>query len=1504
MTTLTDPALSAVHRAYLNEHAITDRVIEDTGIFSLYDDIVFPWADDGQLTAQRRRWPEDEVTASAGKKSPAKYRWEPGRPSHLWGIRPLGDLPADAKLIADDPSLAYLTAGAPVLLCEGTKQSLAVASWAPPEYVIFGMSGCWGWSHDQGKPVTDLARFAGRQVFILLDADAGANLDVYEAGEKLAVQLELEDAIPGFVPSPAWGKGGIDDYLAGIQPGRRAERMTKLLARGQSKPADRRPTHRKLPEQMPENAGGLPMVTINKDRREVIHEILGHMMARWNGHSLFSYGGALTTLREAATEPLDEGAFLRWLIEGILPVKYTPPGLTAPAKYEATWPDQQTIKALLASGSEFAPLRRVSRTPFARPDGTICAKDGYDPATATVLVAGNSGMDRLQVPDAPTQADAAMAASYLLDTWLGDRPELDRRGIAWRDTASRANALALILTPFIRGIVPLAPLAVVSGVQHGVGKNLLADCISLMTSGENLQPLQWIPDDDEEVRKQLTSAFRAGSSLICLDEAHVISGAALSRAVTATTYADRILGVSKMVSYPNLVTWLALGNQVQVLADMGRRVYFIELYPDEADPQDLDETRFTHPDIRGWTRENRPELVTRALTLIRAWFAAGCPAFSRGHLMGSFENWDKIMSGILGYAGVEGFLGNLTERRAERDATGGFWAEHIVWLREQFGAKPFTCLDVKVRAMASGGAWDAPPRLDDPNKDGFPRLLGQAYARVIDRRFGDLQLYRSGMGHGTKVKWVVRLRGEDVPGSDRSENQPPPPVTYPPVGQTLPEQGGMERMGQTQNPAQPEGPVPGIGGLQTGTLPEQGVSSTGQFGNTLPEQAFPETANRRDGTTSCSIPTQTPPDLGCGPENPLRDGTDGTSTPGVMRVRWRAGAHAHIREGAGDPSITSVPSIPGLALGIDLETGDAGELFTHPRGLMPEDGGYVRLCGLIGPSGEPEIVSLDDALAMCAAAERLYGHNVLGFDGLTLAWHHGFSWDEFCRRALDTELIMRQAYPPRSRESGGSQDKRGLDASAELLGLPGKTDNLPRLKRKHGGYMNIPLDDEEFRDYLRGDMYATKGVTSHLVRHYDGDPYLPREHRLAQIAGHMSLSGFAVDIPLLEQRIGQGEDKREQALDFLHAEWGLPLTKTVTRGRGDNKTSSQVRVDAPLATDAGREWLAGQWERYQVAAPPLTDTGRLAIGSDDLAAVAADPDCPGDLRTMIALMSIVTGTRTVYQTIKDNLAPDGRVHPRSSFRQASGRWSVTDPGLTVLGKHDGRHIERDVLIPDHDKGEPWVLLTCDLRQVDMRAMAALSQDPAYMALFGFDEKGDPLDPHLINAIKVFGSGDHRQHAKAIGHGWNYGLGANRMIREGRDPERVWAFVHGMEASYPRLIAWREEIRAIGKAGLILDNGWGRRMMAEPARAYTVAPALMGQGGARDIMCECLLRLPPELWQFLRVMVHDEIVLAVPAWAAEEIGHILMEAMTWVWRDVPILCDLSKPGASWGAISDK
>jgi DNA polymerase-1 len=255
------------------------------------------------------------------------------------------------------------------------------------------------------------------------------------------------------------------------------------------------------------------------------------------------------------------------------------------------------------------------------------------------------------------------------------------------------------------------------------------------------------------------------------------------------------------------------------------------------------------------------------------------------------------------------------------------------------------------------------------------------------------------------------------------------------------------------------------------------------------------------------------------------------------------------------------------------------------------------------------------------------------------------------------------------------------------------------------------------------------------------------------------------------------------------------------------------------------------------------------------------------------------------------------------MRQASGRWSVVDPGLTVFGKRGGRHVERDIFLPD----EGHVLLSCDLSQVDMRAIAGHCQDPAYLALFGFGDDGRPLDPHAMIADQL---GITRESAKTVGHGWNYGRGAVAMIKTGMDPEKVWGFVNGMEARFTRLIAWRKQIQQMGGAGQILDNGFGRRMRCEPSRAYTVAPALMGQGGARDIMCQSLLHLPRELWPFLRVMVHDEIVLSVPEREAEEIGRWVAEAMTWEWappgasRPVPILCDLSKPGRNWGEISDK
>jgi hypothetical protein len=584
------------------------------------------------------------------------------------------------------------------------------------------------------------------------------------------------------------------------------------------------------------------------------------------------------------------------------------------------------------------------------------------------------------------------------------------------------------------------------------------------------------------------------------------------------------------------------------------------------------------------------------------------------------------------------------------------------------------------------------------------------------------------------------------------------------------------------------------------------------------------------------------------------------------------------------------PPQPSAPVVFDLETGDAGDLFTY---APHDDAGFVRLAGMLDPNGRPAIVAVPELLARLDAAAEITGHNILGFDLLALARHHGADWDALAAKARDTELIARQADPPRSRETGGALDAYDLDSVAARLGLPGKTDSLARLKREHGGYDKIPLDDPEYRAYLEGDLRASAAVIAAMRERYPADPYVDREHVLAALAGRMTLNGFAVDRELLDTRLAEGENRKREALSLLHDGWGLPLGRTVMRGRGNNKAEQFQIAESPLATDFGRAWLAEFWERYQIPDPPRTaKAGKLAIGSDDLKAIANRPECPGDLKAALSLMGIVTGTRTVYQTAFNCLCADGRVHPTVSMRQASGRWSVTNPGLTVFGKRGGRHHERDIFLPDSGH----ILLSFDLSQVDMRGMAWLSGDHAYRALFA-----PGRDAHAEIARQV---GIERQDAKAIGHGWNYGLGAKRMIANGLDPGLVHAFTTGMEQRFPTLIAWREQIREQGKAGAVLENGFGRRMRCDQARAYTVAPALMGQGSARDIMCQSLLRLPREVWPMLRVMVHDEIVCSVPKQDAMEVARVVMQAMTWqLDDDLPVLCDMAG-GATWGEASAK
>ena len=569
-------------------------------------------------------------------------------------------------------------------------------------------------------------------------------------------------------------------------------------------------------------------------------------------------------------------------------------------------------------------------------------------------------------------------------------------------------------------------------------------------------------------------------------------------------------------------------------------------------------------------------------------------------------------------------------------------------------------------------------------------------------------------------------------------------------------------------------------------------------------------------------------------------------------------------------------------VGFDIETGPANELFTYGDG-------FLRVAGYSTEVEPATTTDMQELIKQLDEAPWIYGHNIMGFDLLALAHYHGADWENLARKSMDTLLLDRLDFPPEARDVGGSKDKYDLDTVCERRGVPGKTDNLRELAKEFGGFDKIPVDDPRYIEYLQGDITAIVNLIDELPR----GQYANREHKVQSWLGRMTLNGFLVDEPLLRERIELGEQTKANAYVSLSEDWNLPLGKFVWSGRGDDKVETWTDFESPIQSLEGRKWLMEMWDAFGVANPPKTDKGRLSTKAEDLRMLINNGQLHPDLVEVLTLITTVTTVRTVYQTVDDCLV-SGRVHPSINMGQASGRSSVTNPGLTVFGKRDGRHIERDVFI-----AEPgWVVFTCDLSQVDMRAIAGLCQDPNYMALFE-----DGRDPHTEIAIQLFGSAAFRQEVKPITHGANYGLGQKKLIDQGHDPDKVRRYFAARKSEFPILINWQDAIREEAKGGF-LDNGFGRKMKCDPRRIYTQAPALMGQGAAADILKECILRLPQEFRPYVRVTVHDEIVFCCPEESVTEIMHEVKKAMTFEWRNVQIECDLSGPGKSWGEVSAK
>lgn len=106
------------------------------------------------------------------------------------------------------------------------------------------------------------------------------------------------------------------------------------------------------------------------------------------------------------------------------------------------------------------------------------------------------------------------------------------------------------------------------------------------------------------------------------------------------------------------------------------------------------------------------------------------------------------------------------------------------------------------------------------------------------------------------------------------------------------------------------------------------------------------------------------------------------------------------------------------------------------------------------------------------------------------------------------------------------------------------------------------------------------------------------------------------------------------------------------------------------------------------------------------------------------------------------------------------------------------------------------------------------------------------------------------------------------------------FVDRMDSAYSDVKAWQEDVIEEARRGRV-QNDWGRVMAVDKDRAFTQGPALMGQSGTREIICDALIRIAednPYVLTWLTFQIHDELIWNIPEddlwWAVDYIQEMM------------------------------
>src|SRR5215204_4081252 len=415
-----------------------------------------------------------------------------------------------------------------------------------------------------------------------------------------------------------------------------------------------------------------------------------------------------------------------------------------------------------------------------------------------------------------------------------------------------------------------------------------------------------------------------------------------------------------------------------------------------------------------------------------------------------------------------------------------------------------------------------------------------------------------------------------------------------------------------------------------------------------------------------------------------------------------------------------------------------------------------------------------DAGELPGIAETLTGAEAIGADIETTALDPRDGKTRLLQLAAPDETFVIDAFAVRD-----LSPLKGVLESGPVKALHNGKFDYQFLLAEHGVSLSPVFDTMLAAQLLDGGEDGAEGLSRRQLEYAARDAaiLLPLRERLAgkleeEELGYISEIEFGAVAAIAEMELAGVK------LDV--ARW-KELEKTVR----ERRDKAALALDAQFPEPEGMLPLEGLGPRLNLNSPKQITDAFLSLGielPDTKVWTLLKVDHPA-ARLLLEYRELQKKLGTYLETYPSFVHPKtGRIHANFlQCRVPTGRLACTSPNIQQIPHEDEF---RRCFVAE----EGHTLVIADYSQIELRILAEVSDDPAFVEAF---QKGEDL--HRVTAATMYGvpmdevTKEQRSDAKRINFGLMYGRGAKSLSAQlGTDEERGRELIDEYFANYPKV----------------------------------------------------------------------------------------------------------------------